>query len=169
MFDCRQKGPLRSSVEGRSCSATPRLSNDYTKMILRMEFRNALIVKENNTLIRTASKKFTPESVAYSATGIYDGSERKKNDRQKGGPESDGSKESSPGTPSGQKAVMERRERVVRKGFPVGLPKEAELTEAERQGFKTIHGRPLRLCVRLVYPNKLGDSCRFYVATIYYS
>lgn len=34
-------------------------------------------------------------------------------------------------TPSGQEAEIKRRERAVRKGFPVRLPKEAELTEAE--------------------------------------
>ena len=33
--------------------------------------------------------------------------------------------------PSGQETKRERRERIVRKGFPLGLPKEAELTEAE--------------------------------------
>ena len=72
------------------------------------------------------------------------------------------------GTPSGQEAEMERRERVVLKGFPVRLPKEAELTEAGL-GFKTTQGRFLRLCICLVYPNRLGDSCRCHVATICYS
>jgi hypothetical protein len=35
--------------------------------------------------MRTAEKRFAAESVAYTATGIYDGSERKKIDLPRGG------------------------------------------------------------------------------------
>jgi hypothetical protein len=84
--------------------------------------------------------------------------------------------------PSGQETKRERRERIVRKGFPFGLPKEAELTEAEgwaskrlTAGFadyvsawhiQTDSGIPARAlpvaqpCLN-PRPCRRGDRCRF--------